>query len=105
MGSVRYSKPDYKNQAHLAEALGKSVPLFDKKTEDGTRFRIYKLGSLEVRTTQEQDGIEIVGVVYTVQMGNVNDLRTFDSARVVKVTEYVEQASLGRRYYVVLETE
>merc|ERR1712190_677111 len=86
----------------LEQVLKSATPTFDKKTEDETRFRIYKLGSLEVRTTQEPDGKEFVGVVYSVQASDKKPSRILDSERVVKVTEYVEQA---RRFYVVLETE
>merc|ERR1719464_1029546 len=46
---VRSPRPDYKSQAHLLEeALEKAAPVFDQSTEDGTRFCIYNLGSLEV---------------------------------------------------------
>jgi len=38
--------------------------VFDKMAEDGMRFRIYELGSLEVRTTQAHDGTETVGAVF-----------------------------------------
>jgi len=53
---------------YLAEAkyvLNSVAPAFHKKTEDGTSFRIYRVGSLEVRTTQEHDGEESVGIVFS----------------------------------------
>ncbi|CAE7872704.1 ravA [Symbiodinium microadriaticum] len=38
---------------------------FDQVTEDGVAFRIYKLGSLEVRTIQEVEEPEMVHVVFS----------------------------------------
>merc|ERR1712066_457953 len=38
---------------------------FEKSTEDGSIFRIYEKGTLEVRTIQEFEGEEVVGVVYS----------------------------------------
>ena len=40
-------------QALLEEVLPTAAPEFHKATEDGVVFRIYRLGSLEVRTTQD----------------------------------------------------
>merc|ERR1712190_350417 len=37
----------------LREALQSAIPIFDDCTEDGMRFRIYKMGGVQVRTTQE----------------------------------------------------
>merc|ERR1719401_3212157 len=43
---------DYKAEAHMFDHVLQSVvPVFDKCTEEGVRFRAYKVGSLEVRTT------------------------------------------------------
>jgi len=106
-------RPEYKIEAHVLDHVLKSAtPAFDKTTEDGTKFRVYKLGSLEVRTIQDVNGPELVGVVYTVQADDKKDVHTKDSAKVAKVTEYVEKASqsndkhvMYRRFYVVLETE
>jgi hypothetical protein len=56
--------PEYKALAStLAPKLREAKPVFDKATEEGTNFRIYTLGSLEVRTTQEFEGDEIIGAV------------------------------------------
>ena len=35
--------------------------------DNGTSFRIFRVGSLEVRTTQEYDATEIVGAVFSVR--------------------------------------
>ena len=44
-------------QAHVFDDVMRSAaPAFDMRTEDGMRFRIYRLGSLEVRTTREPGG-------------------------------------------------
>jgi len=58
--------PEYKSLAStLAPKLKESKPMFDKTTEEGTKFRIYTLGSLEVRTTQEFEADEVVGAVFS----------------------------------------
>ncbi|CAK0847784.1 unnamed protein product [Prorocentrum cordatum] len=47
----------------LAGALGAAVATFDKLTEEGSRFRAYRAGDLELRTCQEAGGPETVGAV------------------------------------------
>jgi len=93
-----------------------SLPtVFDKTTEDGTRFRIYRSGGLEVRTVQEHDGKEDVGVVFAVSASMQASLfggsqeTVQESERIEKVTEYVESAAtdlqpLARNFYIVAET-
>jgi len=78
------------------------------------RFRIYRFGSLEVRTTQPQHGgEEEVGAVFSVrpdaaQAGAAGFYAAraprapCDADRVLKATEYIER---GRRTFVVLEAE
>merc|ERR1712032_1449964 len=41
-------------------------PVFDKSTEDGMRFRVYMSDGVEVRTTQEHAGEEIIGAIFSV---------------------------------------
>merc|ERR1719464_66306 len=61
-----HARPDYKAQAHQFESTWKaSEPTFNKLTEDGARFRIYKVGNVELRTIQEHDGEETVGAVFS----------------------------------------
>lgn len=105
------ARPEYKEQASelLKDALRDSAPVFDKPTEEGMRFRIYSLGSLEVRTVQDLGGSEVVGAVFSIQnvkaLGSASGLVP-DQEKVVKATEYVERTSgAGRGYFVVLETE
>jgi len=51
--------------AVAAKDLKLAVVVFDKSTEDGVRFRIYKHKNFEVRTTQDHDGAELIGAVYS----------------------------------------
>merc|ERR1719162_558496 len=111
--------PEYKTQAaSLLEHL--KAPIFDKCTEEGLRFRIYRLGSLEVRTTTELQDQEVIGAVFSVrsksQKHTASTTTTVgDQEKVQRITEYVEAicipgegAKAGkvlRRYYLVLETE
>jgi len=64
--------PQQRSQVQLQTAnnvdkiLQSAEPVFDKSTEDGTRFRVYVSDGVEVRTTQEQDGDQIIGAVFSV---------------------------------------
>ncbi|CAJ1399897.1 unnamed protein product [Effrenium voratum] len=53
------------SESLLSDVLPTAAPEFNQKTEDGSTFRIYKIGSLEVRTVQEQGKPEQVGVVFS----------------------------------------
>mmetsp|Transcript_21474 Transcript_21474/g.66992 ORF Transcript_21474/g.66992 Transcript_21474/m.66992 type:complete len:634 (+) Transcript_21474:1-1902(+) len=98
--------PSSAQAAKLQQVLKSTAPLFSKSTEDGTQFRIYQVGRLEVRSTQEPGGQENVGAVFSgcppMTTSNATDI-------VVKVTEYVEASEPGSpeapHYYVMLETE
>jgi len=105
---------DYRTEeAALVGAIRNATPAFDRFAEDGTRYRIYRFGSLEVRTVQEHDGEEEIGVVFSVRSsmtawGGKWNRSAKDTERIVKATEYVEAKLDGRhghRLYVVLETE
>jgi len=117
------ARPEYK--AHAAELLESnlkhSAPAFDKSTEEGMRFSIYRLGSLEVRTTQEPGAEEVVGAVFSIRnptstSGKEEGQRCLEAIspgeRIIHASEFVERAfvpggkaSSLRRYYLVLETE
>jgi hypothetical protein len=119
------ARPDYKSKADMFdEFLSTATPAFDKNTEDGFRFRIYKCGSLEVRTCQEPDGSETVGAVFSVRAAAqvsaaYGQGRTLcESEKVVKTVEYVERGTRGisqstvalngrpyHQFYLMLETE
>ncbi|CAE7333337.1 ndor1 [Symbiodinium sp. CCMP2456] len=49
----------------VSDILPTAAPEFKQITEDGTVFRIYHIGSLEVRTTEEKFGKEQVGVLFS----------------------------------------
>merc|ERR1712151_329977 len=67
------ARPDYKAKAAAFDRILQSaLPIFDKSTEDGLRFRIYNVGSLEVRTMQEYDGGETIGAVFSVRASAVH---------------------------------
>jgi len=106
-------RPDY---AVSPEALSRVSLAFDQCTEDGRRFRIYRPGTLEVRTVQDNDCQELVGAVFSVssstsspsQKDKMSD--SFEHEKVAKVTQYVERAcrpmpANSCNYYVVFETE
>jgi len=73
------------------------------------RYRIYRVGSLEVRTVQEADGQEEVGMVFSVERGLSRDIDAAgaaDSEKIVKVSEYVERGRDGAaHFFVVAETD
>jgi len=89
--------------------------VFEESTEDGMCFRIYRLGNLEVRSIQELDAAEVILVVYAIILEPLNveeaDEALPETARLSKVTEYVEGAfmpgngrlTLDWHYYVVME--
>jgi len=123
------ARPEYKGHAAelLKSNLKSSAPVFDRSTEEGMRFRIYRLGSLEVRTTQALGSDEIVGAVFSIRnptstSGKENATEeeeiTFSQEpvsleeKIIHATEFVERAFVNggkpsalRRYYLVLETE
>jgi len=104
-----HPRPDWKAQAHAFEqALESAVPVFERSTEDGTCFRIYRIGSIEVRTTQEQRGMETIGAVFSSQ-SSTSQMRpqeaVKDHERLMKVTEYVERCGKEHRCFIVFETE
>lgn len=104
---VLRSRPDFKAEESLLEdVLRSTVPVFDKKTEDGMRFLIYRLGSLEVRATQEQNSKRVIGAVFSLGSDACSE-EARDNETIVKATQLVEKSSTGRlrcRYYVVFET-
>eukprot|EP00930_Biecheleria_cincta_P040216 TRINITY_DN2756_c0_g5_i1.p1 TRINITY_DN2756_c0_g5~~TRINITY_DN2756_c0_g5_i1.p1 ORF type:complete len:448 (+),score=98.70 TRINITY_DN2756_c0_g5_i1:180-1346(+) len=98
-----------------------AVPEFKEAAEDATLFRIYRIGSLEVRTVQEYCKEEVIGAVFS--RSNVNlvsgDVKQAlqDGERLIMAKLYVEavevqngssdsaQRHLDRcHYFIVLET-
>jgi len=127
-GQLLHAHPDFQTDASKFEQLLKStIPIFNKCTEDGMRFRIYKAGNIEVRTTQEHDSEEVIGAVFSCRaptqvLGTGEGLAIKQHESIVKVTQYVEKiqgktpksmqlkkeskTSLADfHFYVVFETE
>lgn len=111
-------RPEY--QAAATEILRVFLcfvaPVFDRSTEEGLRFRIYRRGALEVRTTQVSNGEERVGIIYSVcdaqaGIGIISTTEIAGQERIVKASEHVEsifeecEKAERRRYYLVLRTE
>jgi len=105
---VRCQQPDEQVVDHALE----TTPVLAKTTEDGICFRVYRLDGLEVRTTQDHEGVEVVGAVFSSRSDEDCCVeRATAEERIVKAVEYVEQARgsedkvPNRHFYVVLETE
>jgi hypothetical protein len=109
-GGALESRPEYVAAARMFDAeLRSSTPVFDQFTEDGVRFRIYRIGSLEIRTTQAHDGEEVVGAVFSIRAAAQASLKSVaDGEAIVNATAYVEHArgagKCGGHVYYVLET-
>lgn len=116
-----HPRPEYKGQAAallLRVMKSSATTVFDKTTEEGLRFRIHQVGTLEARTTQMTGSDEEIGVVFSIRTptskGGRKGERIHEQEKVTKATEYVESAlvsgaqeenTLNCRYYLVLETE
>merc|ERR1712056_23268 len=85
-------------------------------TEDGIKFRIYRCGNLEIRTTQEPNTKEIIVAVFSMGAAECKQVRQVEAyEKITKVTQYVERAGskdgqqddllLHSRSYVMLKTE
>lgn len=124
--SVWHERPDYMCQAALLESVVQTAaPELDKRTEDGSRFRIYKFGDLEIRTVQERDAAEVVGAVFSTHPvphprevcsgATTSEDCAVDDVCVVRAIEYVERVRTpyvdsadtvpAYHTYVVLEIE
>jgi len=82
-GELNACHYDNDQEVELQSMLKTVTPAFDKSTEEGIRFRIYQLDSLEVRTTQQSDlgSNETIGAVFSGKPAAV----THDDAKPVKV--------------------
>lgn len=113
-------------QSLVKDILPSAAPEFENATEDGTLFRIYRLGSLEVRTVTEPGLSEVVGAVLSAstpawnlqQSRAVSTLSSEDKIAKAKLyTEAIDSETSARldekwssrlnycHWYVVLETE
>jgi hypothetical protein len=119
-----HRRKDYEKEVELLDqVLKSSAPTFEKSTEEGMTFRIYQIGSLQFRSTQEAGMKEKVGAVFSIhspmqasRLGPLSKSRPImNSEKITKITEYVEKAANGaagageaafyHRYFLVLETE
>merc|ERR1712217_1011640 len=64
-----YAREDFLAEAAALRSIIASAekPSFEQNTEDGTAFRIYKKGSIEVRTIQEHGAEETIGMVFSIR--------------------------------------
>merc|ERR1712194_722439 len=54
--STLHARPEYQcESSRFQRVLKTATPIFDKTAEDGTRFRIYEIGTLQVRTLMKQE--------------------------------------------------
>mmetsp|Transcript_3472 Transcript_3472/g.10629 ORF Transcript_3472/g.10629 Transcript_3472/m.10629 type:complete len:598 (+) Transcript_3472:2-1795(+) len=102
--------------AEAANMVKHRAPNFDKCTEDGTRYCIYQLGSLEIRSVREPGSEETVGAVFSSSLrarapasaeGAWSPVAKTD--KVVKAVLYVEHADeeegSAQRFFALLETD
>jgi hypothetical protein len=114
-----HERPEYAAQSGgvLEKALKDTSPIFENTAEDGERFRIYKIGSLQVRTTQSHGGEELIAAVFSTLAAPTaskrgptvagQDQAIKEDDKITKVTEYVEVATQApfRHSFVEVETE
>jgi hypothetical protein len=104
----------FEDAVDLATVKASVEPSFDKCTEDGVRFRVYRWKEFEVRTSQGREDLETIGVVFSVEESMSGSITGLE--KVVKITQYVSAGestvdSSGTdhhhhfRYYVLMETE
>jgi len=119
-----HSRPDFINLPYWEHVLDGTEADFDKSSEEGLRFRVYHLGSLEIRTIQGLGDSEVVGAVFSTQPHArvTRSKKLSANDKVVKALLYIEaghlesilvdgvkksatNAGLFRHYYTVLETQ
>merc|ERR1712113_918397 len=100
-----HERQDFAQTHMLEDALESAVPAFEKVTEDGSRFSIYRIGSLEVRTITEPDCEPVIGAVFSVHAPSEKKSAIPEQEEIVKATEYVERVGLEFQVYVTLETD
>jgi len=114
------ARPDYLAEVgQIQQALASATPVFEQSTEEGISWRIYRLGSLEVRTLCEPNGTEEIGAVFSVN-GASREKADAPAAQVrepVDETEKVDKVTVcvegdpqdpdprACRYFMLAETE
>lgn len=96
-------------EQQVVDGILKSVAAtFNKTSEDGTCFRIYRAGDLELRTLQAHDGKEVLGAAFAHGVLASEEAACGSAAeeRIIKATAFVEAAEgEARRFFIVYETE
>lgn len=110
-GLVKLDVDENFKHSLLEDVIPKAVPEFDQVTEDGVAFRIYKLGSLEVRTIQEVEEPEMVHVVFSSRAvswetkgSKTQDVLGKETLSRCRVYVEAMEHEACNNYYVVLET-
>ncbi|CAE7326460.1 unnamed protein product [Symbiodinium necroappetens] len=110
-GLVKLEVEETFKRSLLEEVIPQAVPEFDQVTEDGVAFRIYKLGSLEVRTIQEVGEAEMVHVVFSSRAASWETKGSkaqdvLGKEKLSRCRVYVEamEHEACNNYYIVLET-
>eukprot|EP00440_Ansanella_granifera_P034895 gb/GFBE01037854.1/.p1 GENE.gb/GFBE01037854.1/~~gb/GFBE01037854.1/.p1 ORF type:complete len:1031 (+),score=267.56 gb/GFBE01037854.1/:1-3093(+) len=80
-------------KALVNDILPTAAPEFNQTTEDGVVFRIYNMGSLEVRTTQPVDGPESVVAVFS-SRAPTWELTSAQKSKVVRDDEKLHQCKV-----------
>merc|ERR1740139_220578 len=101
--------------AMLTELIADAEPTFNKFTEDGLRWLIYRFGALEIRAIQEPGrNLEIGAVFSTIGTGNdkfsnISSQDVKHSEKIASVKMCIEKApgtcKLQSQYFVVATTE
>ena len=110
-GLVKLDVDEAFKRSMLQDVIPKAVPEFYQVSEDGVAFRIYKLGSLEVRTIQEVDQLEMVHVVFSSravswETKGSKPQDVLGKEKLSRCRVYVEamEYEACNNYYIVLET-
>mmetsp|Transcript_70259 Transcript_70259/g.164842 ORF Transcript_70259/g.164842 Transcript_70259/m.164842 type:complete len:982 (+) Transcript_70259:72-3017(+) len=78
----------------INEMLPNTAPVFEKSAEDGVVYRIYQIGTMEVRTTQEPASSEVVKVVFSIRSTKWRAIagraEVADGERIVQARMFVE---------------
>lgn len=117
LGLVKVEVDDTFERILTRDILPAAAPEFHRSTEDGTVFRIYKIGSLEVRSTQDLEGNEKIGAVFSnrapgteMKPGSMSNVAR-EGEKMVQGKVYIEameseqEGVAACNFYVVLETE
>jgi hypothetical protein len=105
--STLYARPEYHDESsRFQRALKSATPIFDKIAEDSVRFRIYEIGTLQVRTLMRQDGPENIVAFFSAASAQTKSLAcdVDEQEGVKRVTQYVDGDASDSRFFVVVDT-